>query len=47
LKNIPTAKEVEESGINMSEIIPKLLEKIEEQMLYIIELKKEINNLKK
>jgi hypothetical protein len=47
LKNIPTAREIEEGGMNMSEIIPKLLEKIEEQMLYIIELKKELNKISK
>jgi prephenate dehydratase len=34
-------------GVNMTEITAKLLEKIEEQTLYIIDLQKQINELKK
>lgn len=46
LQGVPSAKEVEEKGVNVNEMIPILLRKIEEQMLYIIELKKEIEELK-
>ncbi|WP_046755483.1 hypothetical protein [Kordia jejudonensis] len=47
LPNIPSAEEVESEGLNLGEIDAKLLEKIEELTLYVIELKKEINELKK
>ncbi|NAY93422.1 hypothetical protein GTQ34_16040 [Muricauda sp. JGD-17] len=40
LNNIPSAKEVEENGIQLGEMNRLLLEKIEELTLYIIELKK-------
>ena len=43
LPNIPSAKEVETTGQNLGEIQRKMLEKIEELSLYVIELKKEIN----
>ncbi|WP_340063954.1 hypothetical protein [Ascidiimonas aurantiaca] len=46
LINIPSAKEVEENGIQLGEMNKLLLEKIEELTLYVIELKKEINKLK-
>lgn len=41
LPEIPTAKEVEENGIEVGDISSKLLLKIEELTLYVIELKKE------
>ncbi|MBL7891958.1 MAG: hypothetical protein JNL63_04970 [Bacteroidia bacterium] len=41
LPNIPSAKEFEAKGITVGEIEMKLLEKIEELTLYVIELKKE------
>ncbi|MEZ0180599.1 hypothetical protein AB9T89_00025 [Flavobacterium oncorhynchi] len=44
LENIPSEKEVLENGINLGEMNAKLLQKIEELTLYIIEMKKE--NLK-
>ncbi|MEL4309122.1 hypothetical protein [Joostella sp. CR20] len=54
LKDIPSAKEVEQNGIYIGEMNAKLLQKIEELTLYVIELKKqnelqqkEINKLKK
>ncbi|AXG71932.1 hypothetical protein KORDIASMS9_04190 [Kordia sp. SMS9] len=47
LPNVPSAKEVEENGVNLGEMDAKLLEKIEELTLYVIELKKEINELKR
>ncbi len=48
LPNIPSAKEVKENGgINLGEMNIKLLEKVEELTLYVIELKKQIDELKK
>jgi len=45
LKDIPSAKEVEENGIFLGEINAKLLQKIEELTLYVIEQNKRINQL--
>ena len=47
LPNIPTEKEVKEHGLSLGEMQAKQLEKIEEITLYLIELKKEIEVLKK
>ena len=54
LQDIPSAREVEENGIYLGEMNAKLLQKIEELTLYIIQLEgklegiqQEINNLKK
>jgi len=51
LPNIPTAKEVKENGIKLGEMNAKLLEKIEELTLYLIEMKgiydSDIQTLKK
>lgn len=41
LPGVPSAEEVKESGIDMAKMDAKLLEKIEELTLYLIELKKE------
>jgi hypothetical protein len=41
LPDIPSAEEVEEHGISLGEMDAKLLQKIEELTLYVIELKKE------
>ncbi len=46
LKDIPSAKEVEENGIKLGEMNAKLLQKIEELMLYTIQQQKELNLLK-
>ncbi|NJN26970.1 MAG: hypothetical protein HC819_13820 [Cyclobacteriaceae bacterium] len=46
LPDIPSAKEVEENGISLGEMDAKLLQKIEELTLYVIELKKENDQLK-
>ena len=43
LPNIPSAKEVEEEGIQLGEMNAKLLEKIEELTLYVLQLKKELD----
>ncbi|MFS4457362.1 hypothetical protein [Maribacter sp. 2304DJ31-5] len=46
LKDIPSAEEVEENGINLGEMNAKLLQKIEELMLYTIQQQKEIEAIK-
>jgi trimeric autotransporter adhesin len=45
LPNIPSAKEVVEKGIDNAQITSKLLEKIEEMSLYIIQLEKALETL--
>ncbi len=47
LPNVPTACEIEEKGINMSEMSAIQMQKIEELTLYIIQLKTELDELKK
>ncbi len=46
LPGIPTEKEVKENGVEVGEMQSKLLEKVEELTLYVIELKKENDELK-
>ncbi len=46
LPNIPSAVEVEKNGIEVGDMQKRMMEKIEELTLYVIELKKEINLLK-
>lgn len=46
LPNIPSAAEVEKNGIEVGDMQKRMMEKIEELTLYIIELKKEIDILK-
>ena len=46
LPNMPTAKKVEKEGADLGEINRVLVEKTEELTLYIIALKKELDNLK-
>ena len=43
---MPSAKEMEANGINLGDMNMLLLKKIEELTLYVIELKKEVNELK-
>jgi hypothetical protein len=45
LPEIPSAKEVEENGINLGEMQAKLLLKVEELTLYIIALEKQVKEL--
>lgn len=45
LKDIPSAKDVEENGIFLGEMDAKLLQKIEELTLYTIQQEKRLNNL--
>lgn len=47
LPNVPTACEIEEKGINMPEMSAIQMQKIEELTLYIIQLKEELDTLKK
>ena len=47
LPNIPTAAEVEKNGIEIGEMNAKLLEKIEELHLYILQQQKQIEELNK
>ncbi len=47
LPNMPTATEVEKNGIGVGELQTKLVEKIEELTLYILELNKRIEELEK
>ncbi len=46
LPEIPSEAEVMQNGYNISDMDARLLQKIEELTLYVIELKKEINELK-
>lgn len=46
LPDVPSAKEVSEEGIDLAKMDATLLRKIEELTLYMIELKKENNQLK-
>lgn len=47
LPEIPSEKEVKENGINLGEMQGKLLLKIEELTLYIIEQEKQLKELQK
>jgi hypothetical protein len=47
LPDVPTAKEIKETGLNVYEMNVILLKKLEESMLYIIELNKKIEALEK
>jgi hypothetical protein len=47
LPNIPSAEEIQTNGLKVGEIQTKMMQKIEELTLYVIELKKEIDLLKK
>jgi hypothetical protein len=46
LKDIPSAESVEKNGIDLGEMNKLLLQKIEELTLYIIDLNREVENLK-
>lgn len=47
LPDIASAKEMEKEGVNVGEFQIKLLQKIEELTLYVIQLNKEVKQLKK
>ncbi len=46
LSNIPSASEVEKDGVKLGEMNAKFLEKIEELTLYVIQLNKELKQLR-
>lgn len=46
LPDIPSAKEVEDNGVDLGEMNAKLLQKVEELTLYVIDLQKQIDGLK-
>lgn len=46
LPDIPSAKEVEQEGIDLGQMNAKLLQKVEELTLYVIDLQKQIDELK-
>ncbi len=47
LPEVPSAKEIEEKGLDLGAMDATLLKKVEELTLYLIEMKKEIEELKK
>lgn len=47
LPNIPSATEVEKNGIEVGDMQKRLMEKVEELTLYILDLQKQIDELKK
>lgn len=46
LPEIPSAAEVQKEGLDLGEMNKKLLQKVEELTLYLIDIKKELNELK-
>ena len=46
LPGMPTAKEVDEDGLNVTEVQLKTVEKLEELYLHVMEMKREIQNLR-
>ena len=46
LPEIPSAKEVETNGVNLGEMNAILIQKVEELTLYILDLQKQIDELK-
>jgi hypothetical protein len=46
LPNIPSAQEVKDNGIELGQMSAKLLEKIEELTLHVIELRKDLDKVK-
>lgn len=47
LPNVPSAKEIQENGAHVSELMTKMMAKIEELTLYTIKQQKEIDELKR
>ncbi|MCL2245540.1 MAG: hypothetical protein FWC10_00260, partial [Lentimicrobiaceae bacterium] len=46
LPNVPSAAAVEANGVNLGEMNAILIQKVEELTLYILDLQKQINELK-
>lgn len=47
LPNIPSASEIEKNGIQLGEMTKRLMEKVEELTLYIIDLQEQMDTMKK
>lgn len=47
LPEIPSAKEMQEDGMNVNDMVVKLLQKVEELTLYNIQLEERISELEK
>lgn len=47
MPEVPSAKEVEKEGMDAGALLITQMKKIEELTLYMIEMKKDISNLKK
>ena len=47
LPNIPAAATIEKEGIDTAEMFTKTMEKVEELTLYMIDLQKQVDELKK
>jgi hypothetical protein len=47
LPNIPSAAVIEKQGIQLKDMTMKLIEKVEELTLYILQQQEQINELKK
>jgi len=47
LKNIPSAEDIVHNGLQVAQVQTQMMQKIEELTLYVIQLQKEINQLKK
>ncbi|MBK8496454.1 MAG: hypothetical protein IPL50_16690 [Chitinophagaceae bacterium] len=47
LPNIPAATEIEKNGIQLGDMSKRLMEKVEELTLYIIQLQEPVDELKK
>ncbi len=46
LKDIPAAAEIADCGLNISAVMPVMMKKIEELTLYVVELEKEVRQLR-
>ena len=46
LPDVPSATEIEENGLDVGEMNKVLLQKVEELTLYVIDLQKQVNELK-
>lgn len=47
LPNIPSAKEIEKNGVQLGDMSKRLMEKVEELTLYILQLQEQVDELKK
>ncbi len=47
LPNIPSASEIEKNGIQLGDMSKRLMEKVEELTLYILQLQDQVDDMKK